>query len=102
MAILDMTGPFALTGPVVDLVVRQGLPGNYALGYDSNGTYIVRYVGRSYSYFMYSYASSPKSAFEKECKNYHDFGGSESLDNEQHPDRPDGTDWTCQFCNEFD
>jgi len=75
----------------------------------------VRYVGRSdtdvnsrlrswvgkdsrYKQFKYSYATSSKEAFEKECKNYHDFGGSESLDNKDHPQRPEGTNWKCPVC----
>jgi hypothetical protein len=46
--------------------------------------------------------TSPKAAFEKECKNYHDFGGSEKLDNKQHPERPDGTNWECPVCDMYD
>ncbi len=52
-----------------------------------------------YKHFKFSYATSPKAAFEKECKNYHDFGGSEKLDNKQHPERPDGTNWECPVCD---
>lgn len=35
----------------------------------------------SYTRFAYSYAASAEAAFEKECRNYDDFGGSATLDN---------------------
>jgi len=117
------------------------LPGNYALGYMEDGTFVVFYVGRSdsdvrhrlhdwvgapsrydryapaskaawtsrysalmplgapalgrvgvdvdssYTRFAYSYAPSAEAAFEKECRNYDDFGGCDELDNEAHPVR---------------
>jgi len=44
---------------------------------------------------MFSYAESVKDAFEKECRDYHEFGGSDKLDNEEHPKCPDGMDWKC-------
>ena len=39
----------------------------------------------SYTHFAYSYAPSAEAAFEKECRNYDDFGGSGGLDNEAPP-----------------
>jgi hypothetical protein len=42
-------------------------------------------VDSSYTRFAYSYASSAEAAFEKECRNYDDFGGSEALDNTAPP-----------------
>jgi hypothetical protein len=45
-------------------------------------------VDSSYTRFAYSYAGSAEAAFEKECRNYYDFGGSDILDNEG-PPRPD-------------
>jgi hypothetical protein len=42
-------------------------------------------VDSRYTRFAYSYAPSAEAAFEKECRNYHDFGGSDALDNEVHP-----------------
>jgi hypothetical protein len=39
----------------------------------------------SYTRFAYSYAPSAEAAFEKECRNYRDFGGSGELDNEDPP-----------------
>ncbi len=117
MATLEMEGPYIFTSSEIDRVVTITSPGNYALGYTKDdGTFIVRYVGRSdgdvnrelkarltnkYSKFKYSYATSPKAAFEKECHNYHDFGGS-ALDNQMHPSRPAGSNWKCPVCDIFD
>lgn len=42
-------------------------------------------VDSSYTRFAYSYAPSAQAAFEKECRNYDDFGGSAGLDNAAHP-----------------
>lgn len=117
MASLEMSGPYALTCDQIDRVILVKSAGNYGLGYSSNSSFTVLYVGRSdsdvnarlkcwvgnprYSQFKFSYATSPKAAFEKECRNYHDFGGSQSLDNEIHPQRPQGTDWRCPVCPVF-
>lgn len=116
MSSLDMKGSYELTTEKIDDAVTKESLGNYALGYIRDKTFYVKYVGRSdnnlnarlkehvgekdsYKRFKYSYATSPKAAFEKECKNYHDFGESEILDNEQHPDRPDDSDWKCPVCD---
>ena len=112
---LDMEGAYELTNDSIDAHVTRTSCGNYALGHDTPSQFTVSYVGRSdddvnfrlkqwvgkkssYTHFKFSYATSPKAAFEKECKNYHDFGGSEKLDNEKHPERADGTDWKCPVC----
>ena len=42
----------------------------------------------SYTRFAYSYASSSEVAFEKECRNYDDFGGCVALDNTARPVSP--------------
>ena len=118
MPSLGMSGPYVFTSTKIDEVVTRTSAGNYALGYTKDdGTYMVQYVGRSdtdlnqelkvrlsykYKKFKYSYATSPKDAFEKECQNYHDFGGSVSLHNKYHPDRPDDTNWKCPICDVFD
>ena len=116
MASLDMIGPHDLTAKEIERVVTQESAGNYALGEVSDSTFYVRYVGRSdddvasrlkswvgeskrYKSFKYSYASSAKAAFEKESKNYHDFGEKEKLDNKEHPQRPKGTNWKCPVCD---
>ena len=117
MASLDMKGPYSLDNSTVDAQVAQKSAGNYALGYvDDKSVFIVQYVGRSdsdvncriknhmgegYVKFKYSYATSPKAAFEKECRNYHDFGESKSLKNTLHPDRPENSGWKCPVCKNF-
>ena len=116
MASLGMSGSYDLTNEEIDKQVTKKSPGNYALGYTKDGTFYVKYVGRSdtdlnkrlkdwvgkYKKFKFSYATSPKAAFEKECHNYHDFGESDKLDNDNHPQRPDGTNWKCPVCDIFD
>lgn len=121
MASLDMQGAYDFNSSEIDRNVTKISSGNYALGYlekrEEKDTFIVRYVGRSDSdinkelkarlplkhpKFKFSYATSPKGAFEKECRNYHDFGESKELQNEVHPARPAGTNWECPSCNIFD
>ncbi|MHC4165234.1 MAG: hypothetical protein ACYSUM_24230, partial [Planctomycetota bacterium] len=41
----------------------------------------------SYTHFAYSYAPSAEAAFEKECRDYDEFGSRGALDNEAHPVR---------------
>ncbi len=108
---LNMNGPHSLNTQSVNTNVNKKM-GNYALGYvNDQDTFIVQYVGRSdtdihgrLTYwanqnesknFKYSYAKSTKEAFEKECKNYHDFNPPK---NDMHPDAPSGTSYTCPYC----
>ena len=111
-----MYGSFELTNNKIDQEVTKTSAGNYALGHNEKNTFIVKYVGRSdddlnkrlkdwvgdFERFKYSYATSPKAAFEKECRNYHDFGENKNLNNEYHPDRPDESTWKCPVCDVFD
>ena len=60
-----LRGPLPLDTPALDHV---------GMGVDS-----------SYTRFAYSYAPSAEAAFEKECQNYDDFGGSGGLDNAARP-----------------
>ncbi len=117
MPSLGMTGPFSLDNGTIDAKVAKSRIGNYALGHvNSSDMFIVKYVGRSdacvntrlkshvgkHPKFKFSYASSQKEAFEKECNNYHDFGGPKGeLENDIHPARPDGTNWKCPRCSIF-
>jgi hypothetical protein len=115
MASLGMEGPFDLSVAEIGRQITKTQAGNYALGKMDGTTFIVKYVGRSdsdvaarlkqhvgkYLKFKFSYATSPKAAFEKECKNFHDFGGVELLDNKIHPDRPANSGWKCPVCNIF-
>lgn len=116
MPSLNMKGSYPLKDNAIDSHVSRRAPGNYALGYTKEGsTFIVQYVGRSdddvnsrlhdwtdagFKRFKFSYATSAKAAFEKECRNYHDFGGSRKLKNKVHPDRPNGTHWKCPVCGQ--
>jgi len=119
MASLDMRGPYSLSTAEIDKNISRTSAGNYALGsVNGEGTFIVKYVGRSdtelkarlkqheatgkHPNFKYSYATSPKAAFEKECKNFHDFGGTQKLENDIHPDRPANAGWKCPYCKNFD
>ena len=139
MRSLEMNGSYPLSNEAIDEVLTQELPGNYALGYMEDGTFVVFYVGRSdsdvrhrlhdwvgapsrydryapaskaawtsrysalmplgapalgrvgvdvdssYTRFAYSYAPSAEAAFEKQSRNFDDFGGSCELDNEARP-----------------
>jgi hypothetical protein len=118
MASLDMQkAPLNFESVVIDTEITQTSAGNYALGYlNDENKFIVMYVGRSdtdlkarlkqhldkHPKFKWSYASSSKTAFEKECKNFHDFGGTEKLENDIHPDRPKNSNWKCPGCSNFD
>lgn len=117
MASLGMGNEYyKLSDIVVSMVIPDNKIGNYAFGYmdDEDGAFVVCYVGRSDSdlkreikqqmktdrakgctHFKYSIAKSVKEAFEKECKNYHDFGESECLYNDIHPAKPAGTESKC-------
>ena len=117
MPSLGMQGPYKLESGTIDMIVPRTHPGNYAIGYrrDSGaGAFVVRYIGRAdsdlnrelksqasdgLSWFKWCYAPSEKIAFDKECKNYHDFGESRKLENEGHPVAPNGTNWKCPVCN---
>mgnify|MGYP001828330162 FL=1 len=68
-------GPWPLDVPALDRV---------GIGVDS-----------SYTRFAFSYARSAEAAFEKECRNYHDFGGSDALDNEAYPVSTPGSSGEC-------
>lgn len=108
-----LNGPFILTSNKIDETVKKVSSGVYALGrVNDKKIFIIKYVGRSdddlndrlhdwvgeYNHFKASYYNSVKAAFEKECSIYHDFGENEKLDNEIHPDRPDGTMLRCPIC----
>lgn len=111
-----MEGPYKLNEAIIDMKVTRKSPGNYALGRkDDQGKFLVGYVGRSDDdvkerlkgwvgktrrpLFKFSFATSAKAAFKKECNNYHDF---DPYGNTSHPAQPEGTNWKCPRCNEFD
>lgn len=97
-------------------VVSSGRMGNYALGYLNNdGNFVPQYVGRSdndllarlishvnkgesYKCFKFSYANNEKEAYEKECRNFHEFQS--QLNNDYHPDKPDYKEYRCPVCGD--
>lgn len=123
MATLNMGRSYELTYDNINDNIEIGRIGNYAFGYLNDvGRFVVRYVGRSdtdlndrikhgirdmeadltlrYERFKFSYADSALEAYEKECRNYHDFGGDEGLlKNEDHPAKPKGYRGVCPVCN---
>lgn len=116
MAATGLFGPHPLTPQGIDAAVNGVAPGTYVLGRTEGETFYVDYVGRSdgdlndrlkdwtdskYDYFKFGFFKTAKAAFEKECTVFHDFGGTGKLDNDIHPDRPDGSDWRCPRCNVF-
>lgn len=109
-----LSGPYGLTETGISANVTVKSPGAYALGKSEDGTFYVHYIGRSdadvaarllqhvpkwYPEFKFGYFPTPKAAFEKECQLYHDF---KPDDNEVHPARPSGTNWSCPRCTLFD
>ena len=122
MASLNMGISYALTKEEIEHLVGENRIGNYAFGYLNDvGRFVVRYVGRSdtdlndrikhgirdmkadptlrYERFKFSYADSALEAYEKECRNYHDFGGDEGLlKNDDHPAKPHGYWGVCPVC----
>ncbi|KAA3634063.1 MAG: hypothetical protein DWP97_07820 [Calditrichaeota bacterium] len=106
MITTNLYGPYELTAKEIDRVVQNVSPGAYALGKVKEGVFYVSRIGRSdndinnrlhdyvgdYVHFKYRYYDTKKAAFEKECSLYHDF---EPPDNVIHPDRPNGTYYSC-------
>lgn len=102
MATLNMQGPYKLTAKEIENQVAANTIGNYALGFSKDGTFYVKYIGRSdddlngrlkdwvgnYDEFKFSTASSAEAAYKKELKNFNDFGGVDKLDNKITPDKP--------------
>ena len=112
-------GPHSLTLEKIAEVVAETSPGSYTLGHVRENGFCALYVGRAdddvakqlrswarqhplYKAFVFSYAPSSRAAFDKECEDFHDFGGTERLDNVGHPRRPAMADWLCPRCNIYD
>jgi len=104
-----------LTRENVDASVTRISAGVYLLDRTSTptGAFNNDYVGRSdtdlnarlktwvgrYNWFKFEYCTSPKAAFDLECKLYHDYM---PRDNAIHPDRPTNSGWKCLRCRIFD
>ncbi len=118
MACLRMFGPYDLTPDSIDRFVRPLATGVFAVGYTrENGAFVVRYIGRSDSdlrsalraqppdemaRFKWVESSSQMAAFDTQCELYHEFGGADALENDEHPPRPKGSGWVCPVCGIFD
>ncbi|KAB7887768.1 hypothetical protein [Poseidonibacter ostreae] len=111
---IGMKSSYVLTQKSVDYEITKISAGNFALGYETkSGLFVVEYFGRSdtdlnheikkyidrYERFKFFYASSPKSAFVKECKNYHAFDKNKIV-NKSHPEKPENTDYECPYCKQ--
>lgn len=71
---------------------RSGPPaalGTRALGYTAVG------IDTGYTHFAFCYAPSPIAAWEQQCADYHELGGSDHLDNPHHPLPPTDAPWAC-------
>jgi len=115
VAVPFLSGPYALTTPVVDIAVAYTSPGAYVLGYVGNdNVFYVQRTGRSdtdvnsrlkspeyighYRQFKFTYAKDDATAFAMECELWHAYG---AANNPLHPARPKGKDWKCPCCKNF-
>lgn len=48
--------------------------------------------------FKFSHARDAEAAFAKECRNFHNFGGTAKLANKSHPQPPAGLKMACPYC----
>jgi len=109
-----LRGSFDLDEKTVDQEVGKISPGTFTLGYKKDGTYYVKFVGRSdtdvraqlkqyigqYDRFKFGFFNSPQAAFVKECELYHGFGGSEGkIDNKKHPETLQEATRSCPRCS---
>ena len=109
---IGMKSSYVLTDKSVDYEITKISAGNFALGHESKtGLFVVQSYGRSdtdlnheiknwigeYKRFKFFYSSSPKSAFIKECKNYHTFD-IKIIDKKTHPEKPENADYDCPYC----
>jgi hypothetical protein len=99
-----MEGPFPLRKSVI-AALPESL-GVYLLASHSNGTMLVRYVGRTdrrtlsdrllehlsegYGHFYFVTTRSELESFKVECAEFHAYGKADDLDNIDHPARPPG------------
>jgi len=105
-----MEGPFFLFQSIVNLMVRQTSPGHIRICEKvDHTTHIVRYVGwsdtdvksevlqhvgdKTFMFFSFEYADSPRQAYEEACMDHHEFHA--TLTDKTHPRKPEGTDYAC-------
>lgn len=107
-----MSGPYSLDTGTISNRISRSTQGAYILSKDGK---IAHYVGRSdtdlagrlnwwannsgsYTHFWFETATSALSAFELECQWWHKYRPD---DNQNHPDRPNNSNWQCPVCNIF-
>jgi len=52
-------------------------------------------IDTAYTHFAFCYAPTAIAAFERECRDFHELGGTNGLDNPRHPEPPQGSPWAC-------
>lgn len=111
---LTMDVVYPLNEATIDRLIQPNTIGNYVLGYQIGETIQIEYVGRSdtdlnrrlhehlvdpYDAFMFNTQNTPEEAYIEECWNWHGCDGPLGrLDNEIHPDRPEGCEEHCPVC----
>ena len=111
---LTMEEIYPLNNAIIDRLIPPNTIGNYVLGYRESANEIqIKYVGRSdtdlnrrlkehlsdsYEAFMFNIQNTPEEAYIEECWNWHGCDGEEWLDDEIHPDRPEGCTEICPVC----
>ena len=113
MAKSRLHGPYKLNFDTIDAAITRNAAGVYALGYtNTEGQFCINHVGRadrdmkstlrncigSATLFKFSFFSTSKAAFERECELFHDLA---PPGNRVHPGRPQGTSWACPRCRIF-
>ena len=108
-----LIGPLPLRYENVRDAIARVAAGAYALGYAAaDGGFCVLQIGRSdtdvrskliaqigtQNLFKYILSTSSMLAFEKECELFHNFS---PPNNRRHPERTEGTKWTCPRCRQF-
>jgi hypothetical protein len=113
-----MEGPFQLTERVIDTIVTGTAPAIFLIRRIEETPKYAHYRGRigratesdlkqelkrwldsDYRVFCFDYVDSPDTAFEQQCRLWHELGGPEGkLVNEQHP-RPDNDTGRCPVCS---
>jgi len=112
---LGLSKSFTFNADSIDAAVKIKAAGGFALGtVDDAGDFQPKYVGWApddlkgelkglidprYTVFKYAYALTPRDAFEKICRIFHDLGGDIILDNTEHPPRPQRVKWRCPVCD---
>lgn len=113
MVLQYLAGPYTLTQEYIHTIVREKHPGVFVVGNRSQqNEFIPRYVGMAhsdlhkrlldfvgkYAAFKFTYCTSPKEAFKKECMIYHGCGPYCELENQEHPSHGEEESWRCPIC----